>query len=113
MSFASALADQMDQWEEDGEFDLIEGFWGDLATNREGVVGPYAIKVLKVTGGADDRYGQDYEFALKIDGGTDGGLFLAFVDYNSYEYSGNEYSLYTAEPYEVTETRYKRLAPAR
>lgn len=109
MTFVDVLRDKFDAWDENEEYWNMEEFWNTLASSKEAEVGGHNIKVLSVTGGPNDHSGDDYEFALEVDGET----YVALVDYDSYEYSGNQWSIYHAEPYEFTETRYKRLARAR
>jgi len=110
MTFAQALAAQFKTWDESEEFWLMEEFWQTLATTGIRTVGDYTVKVLRYEGGPEgDRDGDDYEFALDVDGK----IYVAHVAYDSYEFSGNDYSLFEAEPFEFTETRYKKVARAR
>lgn len=109
MTFVEALHAKMDAWEDADELDAIEAFWHTLAESHEAMLDGYSIKVLRVTGGPNEAHGEDYEIAMEVDGQH----YVALVDYDSYDYTGSAFSIYTAEPYEFTETRYKRLAIAR
>ena len=111
MSFVSDLVTQMDKWDDNDEPWLIDEFWENLAENRVGAVGKHKITVLKVDGGPNTY--QDWVFAVKVDSGETGGTYVIDVDYDSYEYSGNQFVVYEAEPFEFTETRYKRVARMR
>ena len=108
MTFVEKLSSTLEAWDEDQEYHLIEQFWRIFNEKKTQTVGGYTMELLQASGGPNDSYGDDYEFVFTVDDV----LYLAYVDYDSYEYAGNQYSIFLAEPYEVTETRYKRLARA-
>lgn len=108
MSFASDLSEWVDEQLELEDYDSIEYLWRDLASKKTASVKGHTLKLVKVWNGPESgKY--DWQFAFTVDED----LYLAIVDYDSYEYSGHDYTLYHSEPYEFTETRYKTSSVAR
>ena len=109
MSFVEELRVIIDDWVQADEYHKVDEFWAEFVGKGKTQVGNHELNLLSFSGGPNESNGENYEFAFTVDGV----VYVADVAYDSYEFAGYDYQVYTGEPFQFTETRYKRLARAR